>query len=950
MATATLLTTPCILTPKVKTGQLQSSILPPNNMENKLLHAKCRIEKTCNKGGLFDKSRRGIPITAQPKAKKQFQVKVPEPYKFIRTLGQGRFGSVHEVLKTGSDEHFAMKVLPFTSEADFNKNEHEISKLQKNQHKNVVGFVEAIEGDTAHFVVLELSSCSLADRMSEVRKLGTLMDRVKVFRIVQDVLAGLGFLHSRNEVYGDVKPSNILIGVDGTAKLGDFGGVAGVGTQKTWNAAECGTMQFWGPEMFVLGGNVGSVSQAGDMWAFGLIVLELLTGKAWISGQNAVEIAESVKRFDVQAVCRQATIPNTVEPLLCFLLSKNPLERLSSAELIRSGRLQKDQIQHIVEDQSKTIALQKELLADVPIWVGTKSLQTLDRTVHSLTPTTLTQLFRFERQCRTAFTRPIDMGEWELKIKASKNTFVNMSLGFVRYPLPENATQRSCGGWVDGIGGDFILWNGAMLKSGKFKPPGTNKKWERGGQTAAIRVNMWTREARLFVDDEEQPGIFPDIPSPLCLAITTGFDEDNDSVEVKWLKRLRGNDELEIAALEERRTLKSENEIMKQQLAALPIWIGTESLQTLDRTVHTLTPTTLTQIIVTPTDNPWRTAFTFPIDEGEWELKIRATDNPLVHVMLGFLRHPLPENATQHDCGFNRNGIGGDFVVWNGTMWRSHREFKPEGTNRKCDRIGQTAAIRVNMRTREARLFVDDEEQPGIFTDIPSPLCLAITTGGRIKSVEVLWLKRRRESDELERAALEERRIQKSQINEMKQHFADHSIWFGTEALQTLDRTAHTLTPTTLTQIINLEQGVTWRTAFTRRIDEGEWELKIRASEHTFHLVMLGFLQHPLPEDATQETCGSWTNGFGGEFTLWDGRMWTNDEEFKPEGTNKICDRIGDIAAIRVNMRTREARLFVDDEEQSGIFTDIPSPLCLGITTGFRVENQSVEVKWLKRL
>ncbi|KAK2947855.1 putative Polyadenylate-binding protein and nuclear [Blattamonas nauphoetae] len=232
-----------------------------------------------------------------------------------------------------------MKVLPFTSEADFNKNEHEISKLQKNQHKNVVGFVEAIEGDTAHFVVLELCSCSLADRMSEGQKLGTLMDRVKVFRIVQDVLAGLGFLHSRNEVYGDVKPSNILIGADGTAKLGDFGGVAGVGTQKTWNAAECGTMQFWGPEMFVLGGNVGSVSQAGDMWAFGLIVLELLTGKAWISGQNAVEIAESVKGFDVQAVCRPATIANTAEPLLCFLLSKNPLERLSSAELIRSGRL-----------------------------------------------------------------------------------------------------------------------------------------------------------------------------------------------------------------------------------------------------------------------------------------------------------------------------------------------------------------------------------------------------------------------------------------------------------------------------------------------------------------------------------------------------------------------------------------------------------------------------------
>ncbi|KAK2940558.1 hypothetical protein BLNAU_24538 [Blattamonas nauphoetae] len=93
--------------------------------------------------------------------------------------------------------------------------------------------------------------------------------------------------------------------------------------------------------MFALKTNGGSGSQAGDMWAFGLIVLELLTGQEWISGTNAVEIAESVKAFDVQAVCQKAKIPKSVEPLLCLLLSKNPQERLSSVELIRSGRLMK---------------------------------------------------------------------------------------------------------------------------------------------------------------------------------------------------------------------------------------------------------------------------------------------------------------------------------------------------------------------------------------------------------------------------------------------------------------------------------------------------------------------------------------------------------------------------------------------------------------------------------
>ncbi|KAK2956579.1 hypothetical protein BLNAU_8419 [Blattamonas nauphoetae] len=392
---------------------------------------------------------------------------------------------------------------------------------------------------------------------------------------------------------------------------------------------------------------------------------------------------------------------------------------------------------------------QKQQLTDVPIWVGTESLQTLDRTAHTLTPTTLTQIIVTPKEnlWRTAFTQPIDEGEWEFKIRARDNNFVNVRLGFIRHPLPEDATQHPCGYYHSGIGGDFYLWDGKMWKSGKeFKPVGTNKKCDRIGQTSAIRVIMWRREARLFVDDEEQPGIFSDIPSPLCLGITTGFTIENLSVEMLWLKRLRGNEELERADVEERRTLKSENDILKHQLADVPIWVGTESLQTLDRTAHTLTPTTLTQIIVTPKENLWRTAFTQPIDEGEWEFKIRARDNNFVNVRLGFIRHPLPEDATQHPCGYYHSGIGGDFYLWDGKMWKSGKEFKPVGTNKKCDRIGQTSAIRVIMWRREARLFVDDEEQPGIFSDIPSPLCLGITTGFTIEnlSVEMLWLKRLR--------------------------------------------------------------------------------------------------------------------------------------------------------------------------------------------------------------
>ncbi|KAK2955272.1 hypothetical protein BLNAU_9824 [Blattamonas nauphoetae] len=158
------------------------------------------------------------------------------------------------------------------------------------------------------------------------------------------------------------------------------------------------------------------------------------------------------------------------------------------------------------------------LQTDLPIWVGTESLKTLNRSRIRLTPTTFTQINKILEgsiDYATAFSFPIDEGEWELKIRASYHIIRN------------------------GIDVDFNLWDGSMWNEGQFKPAGTNEKCDRIGQTAAIRVNMWAREARLFVDDEEQPGIFHSIPSRLCLGISTGFVEENLAVEVLWLRRIR---------------------------------------------------------------------------------------------------------------------------------------------------------------------------------------------------------------------------------------------------------------------------------------------------------------------------------------------------------------------------------------------------------------------------
>ncbi|KAK2959766.1 hypothetical protein BLNAU_5255 [Blattamonas nauphoetae] len=462
-------------------------------------------------------------------------------------------------------------------------------------------------------------------------------------------------------------------------------------------------------------------------------------------GDNTVD--QGIGRAETQACQFHNLDWNEVEKLNKELTDKQA-EMDTWFDEVSKLNDQADRATNAAVRKMESLRLQLEHL---PIWVGTRSLQTFDETAHTLWKGRLVQNTRnTPGVLRTAFTFPIETGEWELKIRAVDGPVV--CIGFIRHPLPEGATHFTAGAWTSGFGGCFLLWSGAMWKGGEeFKPKGTNTKINHIGQTAAIRVNMATREARLFVDDEEQPGIFTDIPSPLCLSISTGFQDDNQSVRVLWLKQLfetelarrETKDSLETEVVREDKKLTGEAKELTLPHENLPIWVGTESIRTIDETTHKLTPTTLTQIVVPPGHNPWRTAFTRPINKGEWELKIRG-DTTSWRVKVGYLLHPLREFATQESCGDWESGIGGDFSLWNGKMHRAGKTVQTVGTNKKCERAGQTAAIRVNMWKREARLFVDDEEQPGIFTDIPSPLCLAISTGSEEKNqeVEVLGLTR----------------------------------------------------------------------------------------------------------------------------------------------------------------------------------------------------------------
>ncbi|KAK2959780.1 hypothetical protein BLNAU_5269 [Blattamonas nauphoetae] len=101
-------------------------------------------------------------------------------------------------------------------------------------------------------------------------------------------------------------------------------------------------MQFWAPEFFKTPVRTGTEigSAAGDMWAFGLLLLEMLTSRSWIVGGSSVEIEKSVLGFDIGRICEKEGIVGDLQILLSLLLSKNPSKRISSTELVRMNHLQ----------------------------------------------------------------------------------------------------------------------------------------------------------------------------------------------------------------------------------------------------------------------------------------------------------------------------------------------------------------------------------------------------------------------------------------------------------------------------------------------------------------------------------------------------------------------------------------------------------------------------------
>eukprot|EP01130_Rhizamoeba_saxonica_P010126 TRINITY_DN4152_c0_g1_i2.p1 TRINITY_DN4152_c0_g1~~TRINITY_DN4152_c0_g1_i2.p1 ORF type:complete len:367 (+),score=76.51 TRINITY_DN4152_c0_g1_i2:564-1664(+) len=225
-----------------------------------------------------DRRKRTRPIFPKDRLLELFSQENPKNYwSRLRSVGKGGYGTVYigkpkDKELHGSDVRVAIKV--------FKK----ISKMSNHSYHNIANEVDLLDECKSDFIVYHIRSFHFKDEIWMVMEYcdaGSLRDFVEysldpgsIACIITQIVKGLSLMHSKNLIHRDVKSDNVLLNVDGTVKLGDFGLATKIYSKRS--KATLAGSKFWiAPEMLRYEGYDYPV----DIWALGCTLVEMMTGQ-----------------------------------------------------------------------------------------------------------------------------------------------------------------------------------------------------------------------------------------------------------------------------------------------------------------------------------------------------------------------------------------------------------------------------------------------------------------------------------------------------------------------------------------------------------------------------------------------------------------------------------------------------------------------------------------------
>ncbi len=248
-------------------------------------------------------------------------------YRVIGLLGRGGMGEVYRATDLALAQSVALKILPEEAAANevlLERFHNEVRVARQVSHPNVCRVYDIGEADGLPFISMEyVDGEDLAGLLQRIGRLPS----DKALEISRKLCAGLAAAHERGVIHRDLKPQNIMLDKRGQVVIMDFG-LAAVANSLRGAEARNGTPAYMSPEQ--LRGD--SVSAKSDIYALGLIIYELFTGKRAYEANSVAELLslqESSHPVSMTSIAHD--IDPAVEKVILRCLQADPAQRPASA-------------------------------------------------------------------------------------------------------------------------------------------------------------------------------------------------------------------------------------------------------------------------------------------------------------------------------------------------------------------------------------------------------------------------------------------------------------------------------------------------------------------------------------------------------------------------------------------------------------------------------------------
>jgi serine/threonine protein kinase len=249
-------------------------------------------------------------------------------YEIVRSLGSGGFGSVYLARDTWLDIKVAIKV-PHKQSAELYKLLKEPRLQAALNHPNIVRMIAAEKESRVFFMVMEYVKGKTLEKILEKERA---LAWERAVDYVRQIAHGVDHAHKNKVIHRDLRPSNIMISEDGTAKITDFGTSAWL-NNVPYASTRIGSPPYMAPEQFL-----GKASYQSDIYSLGCIFYETIIGRPPIFDPDPFKILEKAQQGRITPPrLRNSKIPREIDEIIMKCLASKAEDRYQrTAEVIHA--------------------------------------------------------------------------------------------------------------------------------------------------------------------------------------------------------------------------------------------------------------------------------------------------------------------------------------------------------------------------------------------------------------------------------------------------------------------------------------------------------------------------------------------------------------------------------------------------------------------------------------